>query len=427
MPPDTSAWRGVQARNALPLSSAEEYNTTPAMSDTSPVQAKLPAASERAVLPDLVRAVALIGIAIVNVQIFAYPMEISLFGEASAAPADSAAHFAMAWLFAGKFYALFSLMFGASFFFQSRAAERAGRAFPAEQTRRLIGLGLIGLAHALFLFSGDILVTYALLGGLLFTLRGSETKGLVRNAIGFIALNILIILGLAGLFWGLELAKPDLMLSKLADGKEAARAAFAEGGFIDAFIYRASTYAGVLPGVLVSQGASTLGYFCLGLVFAREGWIADPDAKVWRRARTMFLPIGLLIGLPGAWLYMEGGSTLSGLTMLGLALIFIAAPLQALGYAGWLAAASRQPGPIVRFLARAGQASLTAYLLQSVVMSFIFSNWGLGLYEGMTAAPAIATGAATGVASIIFASLWMARFSRGPVEMLFRAWTYRSS
>lgn len=396
------------------------------MSDAVEVQAQTPVASERALLPDLVRAVALVGIAIVNVQIFAYPMEITLFGEASATPIDHTAHFAMAWLFAGKFYALFSLMFGASFFFQAEAAERAGRAFPAEQARRLVGLGLIGLLHALFLFSGDILVTYALLGALLFTLRNSETKGLVRNAIGFIALNILIILGMAGLFWSLELVKPDLMLSKLADGKEAARAAFAEGGFFDAFVYRATTYAGVLPGVLISQGASTLGYFCLGLVFARKGWITDPDARIWQRARTVFLPIGLVVGLPGAWLYVEGGSSLSGLTMAGVALMFLAAPLQALGYAGWLANIARRPSAIVRFLARAGQASLTAYLLQSVIMSFIFSNWGLGLYEGMTAAPAIAAGAASGMASIIFASLWMSRFSRGPIEMLFRAWTYRS-
>lgn len=397
------------------------------MAQTAPLLSAAPERAERALLPDLVRAVALIGIAVVNVQLFAFPMEAGLFGAPSAAPVDHTAHFAMAWLFAGKFYALFSLMFGASFFYQARAAERAGRRFPGEQARRLTGLGLIGLGHAIFLFSGDILVTYALLGALLYTMRDNTDKALLRNAVGFILLNLLILFALAGVLWGVEVAKPGLMVGKLAEGKAAARAAFGEGSFFDAAIYRASTYANVLPGVLVSQGASTLGYFCIGLVFARRGWMADPQAPVWSRARWIALPVGLLLALPGGFLYVEGGSALSGMTMAGLALLFLAAPLQALGYAGWLAAAARTTGPIVRFFARAGQASLSAYLLQSVILGFVYSNWGLGLYEGLTAAPLIASGAAAGLASIVFASLWMARFERGPVEMAFRAWTYRAS
>lgn len=378
-------------------------------------------------MPDLVRAFALIGIAVVNVQIFSYPLEEGFTGAASAGSLDKGAYFAVAWLFLAKFYALFSLMFGASLSYQESAAERHGRAFGREQMRRLTGLGTIGLAHAIFLFSGDILVTYALLGALLLTMRGFSPKTLIRAGIGFIALNTVILAVAGGLLSLVEMAKPGLMATELATAGEAARAAFGAGTFLDAAQHRAMNYAGVLFGVLVSQGASTFGYFCMGLAFARLGWIADPDARIWSLARRYLLPLGLLTGLPGAWLYVTSDLVVSGQLLFGMVLLFIGAPLLALGYAGLLALVARRAGAIVRFLARAGRASLSAYLLQSLLLSFLFHNWGLGLYASLPAAPVIAIGAAAGLASIVCASLWMKRFGRGPVEILFRAWTYRSA
>lgn len=380
--------------------------------------------AERALLPDLVRAVALIGIAVVNVQLFAWPLETGLYSDATASPPDRTAHFTVAWLAQAKFYALFSLMFGASLFYQEAAAARSGREFGPEQLRRLTGLGVIGLIHAIFLFSGDILVTYALLGALLLAVRGQSNRRLTILAVGFIAANILVLLAFAGMFAALDTFKPGFLNAKMATAGKEALAAFGTGGFLEAALYRLEHYSEVLPGILFGQGISTFGYFCIGLALARDGSIADPAAPVWSRARRWFLPAGLVLALPGAWLFIQGETAASPVVMLGLALIFLAAPLQALGYAGWLAAAAARPRALTRFVARAGQASLSAYLLQSVLMSFVFLDFGLGLYAHLTALPLTLIGLSAGFASIVFTSLWMARFTRGPVEMVFRAWTY---
>jgi len=383
-----------------------------------------PRVSRREVLPDLVRAVALMGIAVVNAALFAHPMETGLYGDPVAQDTDYNTAFGMYWLAAGKFYALFSLMFGVSLFYQQAAAERAGADLSRRQARRLIGLGVIGLLHYSFFFLGDILVTYAILGALLLTQINQSAKFLLRLGLALILVQVLVLLAFSGLFAGLEALKPGLMAAKMAPMTAEALEVFRNGSFLDQSFYRIAQYPNVLPGVLFSQGIATFGYFCIGLAFARRGWIADPGAAVWNHARVYYLLPALLLGAVGAWLVMDATSAFDGLAMLGLAVLFLAAPGQSIGYAGLLAALARKPGAIVRFVSRAGQASLSAYLLQSIVLSAVFSSWGLGLYGDLTAGPVIAIGAATALFTIVLTAAWMSFFSRGPVESLLRAWTY---
>jgi len=378
----------------------------------------------REILPDLVRAVALMGIAVVNSMVFAYPLEAGPYGEPSEGALNAASAGGVFWLAAGKFYALFSLMFGASVFYQQAAAERAGADFNRRQTRRLIGLGVLGLIHYVFFFLGDILVTYAVLGALLLTMLGKPQASLIRWGLILIAIQVLILLALAGMFAGLEAVKPGFLGTKMLKSVEETLVVMGSGNFLEQAAFRALSYSEVLPGVLMSQGIATFGYFCIGLAFARSGWIADPTAQIWSRARLVCLPLGLLIGGVGAWFVMEAESGYGGMALFGMAILFLAAPGQALGYAGLLAALAQKPGAIVRFISKAGQASLTAYLLQSVIMTVVFSGWGLGLYGQLPAAQVIAIGAATALVSILFAATWMSLFKRGPVEIAFRAWTY---
>ncbi|MEM9740562.1 MAG: DUF418 domain-containing protein [Pseudomonadota bacterium] len=378
----------------------------------------------REVLPDLVRAAALMGIAVVNSTVFAYPMEQGVYGEPSVGTVNYGAAYGMFWLAAGKFYALFSLMFGASLFYQIGAADRSDADFTRRQTRRLVGLGIIGLVHYILFFLGDILVTYALLGALLLTQIKSSDKALIRLGIGLILLQVLVLLGFSGLFAAMEAFKPGLVASKMGPSMDGAMEAFSSERFIDPAVFRISSYADLLPGVLLSQGIATFGYFCLGLAFARKGWISDPSAAIWARSRSVFLPLGLILGGIGAWLVTQAQSGFDGMAMLGLAVLFLAAPGQSLGYAGLLAALAKNPGPIVSFISKAGSASLTAYLLQSVIMATVFSGWGLGFYGQLPAAQVIGVGVATGLATILATALWMSVFKRGPVETVFRAWTY---
>ncbi|MEG1053463.1 MAG: DUF418 domain-containing protein, partial [Janthinobacterium sp.] len=113
---------------------------------------------------DALRGCALFGILVVNIGAFATPwFGLGLTDPAFHGGVDRATHFLVALLFETKFYLLFSFLFGYSFTLQMQAAARADAPFVPRMLRRQAGLWLIGALHAVFLFHGDILTTYAVL------------------------------------------------------------------------------------------------------------------------------------------------------------------------------------------------------------------------------------------------------------------------
>ena len=331
----------------------------------------------RHVFPDLVRAFALFGIVLVNVAYFAFPGEITYFYGGLDGPADELAAFAVDALFPFKSYTLFSVMFGVGLALQMGSAERRGEAFGPRYLRRTLGLALLGALHVTLAFVGDILIVYALLGAVLFAFRGLSTAALVRWGAAFLCLQLLVSV---------------LFAAAVTMGETFDSAGMAES----------SRRMGV-----------------------RSGALLDPGAGVWTRARRAFLPAGLLVGLVGArWIHVAA-DPLSGAGPWGTALILLGAPLSSFGYLGALAKWADGPmTPAKRFLARAGTASLSAYLLQSLILSFVFCGYGLGLFGRIGAAGCVAIAALTGLVSLAASSLWRARFARGPFEALLRRWTY---
>jgi len=197
------------------------------------------------------------------------------------------------------------------------------------------------------------------------------------------------------------------------------------GSFWSVAAFRLKLWAIIYPGIIFLQGLGTLAFFIFGLIAVKSGAISDPTHTVWRRARRWPLIIGLPLSAFGAWLAVQATSGVSGEYMLASAVIFIAAPLSTFGYLGLIAKwASSKGGALRTFMARGGTATLTAYLLQSVILSVLFCGYGFGLYQTLGAAHAIAIAALTGIATLTFTSLWRLKFSRGPMEVLLRRWTY---
>ena len=112
----------------------------------------------REIFPDLARAFALIGIALVNVGIIAYPFMTGYTGGGLETGADRAALIGVNALFLMKSYTLFSFMFGVGFAYQMASAEKRGIGFSGRYWRRLLGLLIFGFINIAFLFQGDILV-----------------------------------------------------------------------------------------------------------------------------------------------------------------------------------------------------------------------------------------------------------------------------
>ena len=385
-------------------------------------------ASGRHVFPDLVRAAALFGIVLVNVAYFAYPGEITYFFGGLNGPADLAAAFTVDALFLFKSYTLFSVMFGAGLAYQMMAAERRGAAFGPRYFRRMLGLFLLGVLHVTVAFVGDILIVYAVIGSLLFLFRNRSVKALMRWAYALLILQI-VLAGLgAGAFAAWETFDPAGFASEadtMRESMERRAAVYQTGSFAEIAAERWRDWRGYIGFAAVGQAPGVLSFFLFGLAGMRSGVLQDPHAPLWSRARRFFLPVGLLISAIGAYAIVGSSSSMSARGMTGSALIVIGAPLASLGYLGLIAAWAAGPVTAAKaFFARAGTSSLSAYLLQSLILSFVFCGYGLGLYAKVGAAGCVTIAAVTGLVSLAFSSLWRLRYARGPVEALLRRWTY---
>ena len=385
-------------------------------------------ASGRQILPDLTRAFALVGIALVNVGFMAWPAMIGYHAGGLETGIDEAAHFLVSALFLYKSYTLFAFMFGVGFAYQIRSAERRGTGFGGEYWRRIAGLVILGLLHVALLFQGDILVIYAVLGSVLFLFRKASEKTLIRWAIGIYLVQILVLAAMAGLVWlGFALA-PDEMARQSLETREDAEWAFSvfgAGTFAETVVLRLAEWSEIVVFGLIMQGFGALSFFLFGLAAVRGGVIADPSAPIWRRARRAFLPIGLAGSAVGAWIMMGADDFISPEVMFGLFLITLFSPFASAGYIGLIARwAERPASPVKTFLARGGTATLTAYLMQGLLFSLIFNGYGLGLFATLGAAACTAIAFGVALFSIIFSSLWRTRFKRGPMEALLRSWTY---
>lgn len=124
--------------------------------------------TERIALVDGLRGFALLGILAVNMALFREPIQASFMGVAADQPLfDQIATWLVSFFATSKFYTLFSLLFGLGFSIMLTRARERGDAFVPFYLRRLLILLGFGLIHAIFIWIGDILVTYAIMGALL--------------------------------------------------------------------------------------------------------------------------------------------------------------------------------------------------------------------------------------------------------------------
>ena len=209
---------------------------------------------------DVVRGLALFGICVVNVPFMAMPM-VEAFTPPEAL-GDQVAAFVLEMFFQGKFFVLFSFLFGWGFAVQLASAERRGIDFRPSYRKRLLGLLVIGTAHALLVFFGDILVLYAVLGLALPWVRNWRPRALLRLAAGLVGLAFLA-LGILAI--GIE---------ELGLGEESGLqyAAGYEGGWWDSVRQRAADWPGSLAFIVFFNGPMALACFSTGLAAAKSGF-----------------------------------------------------------------------------------------------------------------------------------------------------------
>ena len=387
--------------------------------------------ANRHLLPDLVRAFALVGIAVVNVTVIAYPLMGGYVYGGLNTWLDKVMYFVVNSLFLMKSYPLFAFMFGVGFAYQLKSAERVGAKFRGRYFRRIVGLFLLGLLNIMFFFQGDILVLYSILGSFLFLFKDAVAKTLVRWGIGLFILQVVVFSGMTlVVYLGHKYSPADMTLELVKINESVARSeqVFGRGTFIEALLLRIQEWSEIIVLGLFMEGLGAMAFFLFGLAAVRSNLVANPDAAVWKTCRTVFLPIGLIGSTFAAYLVATGDGVISFSSMLAMTCIAFFAFFSALGYLGLIAGWAAKPMTRFKsFLARGGATTLTAYLLQGLFLSLIFNNYGFGLFGQLGAAACIAIALLVSVLTILFSSFWYRSFRHGPVEYGLRKFTYLSS
>ncbi|KFN41723.1 DUF418 domain-containing protein [Arenimonas metalli] len=406
------------------------------MSD--PLPPDLLAANGRIDAMDVLRGFALLGILLMNIEGMVAPLQAAMTGVNPAlAGADRWADAAVYVLVQGKFYPLFSMLFGMGFAVMMMRAEADGRAFLPVYLRRILALLAIGLAHALLVWSGDVLVSYALLAfPLMFLFRRTPVSRLPKWGIAFIlapsiffvligSLVTMLMLTPAGAA-SMEAAMAEQGVAMAAE-LEAQRQAYGFGTWAEAVAQRREDLVQML-GYLVFMGWQILGLFLLGAWFVRSGAIARPEAfePFYWKLRWVALPVGLAMVLASCAITPYMDFTRSDLPVTAaMGLFTLGGTLMALGYLAWILRGLRSSlAPRLMWLAPAGRMALTNYLLQSLVCSWIFSGWGLGYFEQLPRAWQVPFVVAFFAVQVVLSQAWLARFRMGPMEWLWRAATY---
>lgn len=387
--------------------------------------------AERIEVLDVIRGIAVSGILFVNIMAFSgiefvNPAQLSTLPLHSL---DSVTAFLVNLLVHAKFYSLFSLLFGIGFaIFMQRADARGVPAIPLFR-RRLIGLLVIGVVHSIMLWFGDILHLYALLGFLLIVFYRTPSRRLLHWGVLFLALPVvlhafLVVAGPSGAPDGSGGDIPPVIARSIE--------AFDHGGY--PAVVRANTVfaaAGlVLHRFLSMQALRVFGMFLLGLYVVRRGLLDVEAHRGWYRRAALW---GLAIGLPAsAAAALLPPSLLPQPTWESWGRSFfeaVGALALCTAYATSIALLWRSPGMqrLLRVFAPLGRMALTGYLLQSVIAIAVFYGLGGGLFGDMslTAAELVAIGVV--LVELGIASAWLRRHPQGPLEWLWRRFTYGGS
>jgi uncharacterized protein len=148
--------------------------------------------SQRIAALDVVRGFALLGIFLMNIEWFNRPF--ATFNDGiprDLGTLDWLATYFVNYFVQGKFWTIFSLLFGMGFAIMLVRAERAGRNFVAIYLRRILALAVFGAVHYIYLWPGDILFSYAMGAGALLIVLYGRTKFILLAIGAFVGLGFI--------------------------------------------------------------------------------------------------------------------------------------------------------------------------------------------------------------------------------------------
>lgn len=414
------------------------------------------AAANRVASVDVLRGFALLGILVINIVAFALPMA-TYFNPTLAGGfegLDLLAFEGSYVLFFQKMMAIFSMLFGAGLILMHNRAEESGRKkFAGVYYRRILWLFIIGMLHAYLMWYGDILVSYALCGLLLYPMRRLSPRVLIILSVVVFVIGIGIQVG-AGWFFNFARENAKAAETAIAAGEEptevqeqmrqiwpnmkmgfepsekrldAEREAM-RGSYTDMISHRALEVLGMqIQAFLFMIFWRAFGLMLLGMALMKLGVFSAIRSM---RFYITLAAVGYVVGfsLTGYGLsdmlahdfdfvhfFFSGGIfDYVGSIFVSLGHVSVLMIIFKSGALQWL----------TNRLAAVGRMALTNYLMQSILMQFVFMGWGLGLFDKVNRFPLLGFVLGVWILQLIISPIWVRHFQFGPAEWLWRTLTY---
>jgi uncharacterized protein len=397
--------------------------------------------NQRETFMDVLRGFAILGIFIANINNFSwYNESAKVTGPYILPGADSTMSFLHHMFVEGKFYSIFSLLFGWGIALQFKRGEAKGINPLPTVRRRLFFMLLLGICH-LLLWPGDIVFFYAMLGFILLPLRKLSNKTLLIT-------GSLLVLSPILLYW-LKMTWPVLnypaeITMKTANKVETSLMNIkSEQDFLNIMKHGDSWFDQLKMNIagffyryqylfFVSRIPKVLGIFLIGYVVGRSDFYKNIGQ--YKKLIYWIVGGGLLIGLPANYFLANYMSHDMGdywaLKTKGLyqtiAYALGVAPL-AMAYVGlfMLSFQTVADKKILSIVAPVGKMAFSNYILQTLVGNFVFLGAGLGYFGEVGPVYCTILGVLVFICQIILSTIWLTFFNYGPLEWLWRSATYK--
>ncbi|WP_299766494.1 DUF418 domain-containing protein [uncultured Dokdonia sp.] len=330
----------------------------------------------------------------------------------------------------GKFLALFSFLFGLSFFIQMDNGAKKGKAFGGRFLWRLLVLLAIGYIHSLF-YRGDILTIYAMLGILLIPFYKANNKWVLGvAALLFLGLGRYSVFYLTkGEHLFLDVNPMDMESTHVADYYNILK----NGSILD--VFATNSWQGHLDKMnfqygIFGRGYFTFAFFLIGLYVGRSGFFTRfRESKKFTKKVLIYSLILFVVSLGisagafmsmaqepqmNSWTAMIG---LSGYDLNNVAMTFIYLSLFVMLYRKmkvekWLVK-----------LAPYGRMALTNYVMQSILGTLLFYGWGFG-FLGFINTFTFLIAIVLIILQVWVSKIWLQHYKYGPLEWVWRSLTF---
>ncbi len=390
---------------------------------------------------DFIRGLAVMGILAANIIAFGQPFSAYMFPEAFLVPANDPGGWqwiAQFTVIDGKMRGLFTILFGAGLYlFMERAWARGETRWL--QARRLFWLLLFGLIHFFFIWAGDILAYYALVGWIVLPCLKwqAETQlkvGLLGYLVGAIVYALMMVplpfvadtpmgdqAGFSEMRDGLESAKQEALADYVVETKIKQSGDY--GGFVQ---HRAQEHGFDLFGNAMFFALETFPLMLLGMALYRMGFFSGGWApSTLRKWGWIGLVTGALLHLLIALWARSNGFTYYGTLAAFVGISPLPRLMMVLGMAALLVLfAPKATGWLGQRVSAAGRAAFTNYIGTSVLMLFVFHGWALGLFGELNRPQLYMVVLAVCIIMLAWSKPWLDRFRYGPLEWLWRCLTY---